>query len=302
MATKILLRARASRRRAPTSASPAARRRPSTSAPPTCIESWLARRDPSLENTTVDAGRSAAERAAMRCRELILRARDLWSRADTHRIVGARSLQPRPQFAAMLLVALTVTAAHIAPCADDACIRRAPPPTARSRSPASPASRRRRKAALSAWARCASARRPSGARDVVLDDGTLRRTVGARTLRSSREPVAAAGCASSRRPPSRSRGWSRRRRARAARGGAAARAQRLGADALRAGGRRRAARAPPPLRAAARADVVVVVVGGGGRPGAVGRADGAAGAQAAHRRRPLHRARPRAVAPPGRFG
>ena len=41
-------------------------------------------------------------------------------------IVGARSLQPRPQFATMLLVALTVTAAaHIAPCADDACIRRA---------------------------------------------------------------------------------------------------------------------------------------------------------------------------------
>ena len=40
---------------------------------------------------------------------------------DTHRICR------RPQFAAMLLslFALTVTTAQIAPCADDACIRRA---------------------------------------------------------------------------------------------------------------------------------------------------------------------------------
>ena len=95
-----------------------------------------------------------------------------------------------------LSFALTVTtSAHIAPCADDACIRRALSADGAVAVTGVAGLAAARKAALSAWARCAAARRPSGARDVVLDDGTLRRTVGARTLRSSREPFAAAGCA-----------------------------------------------------------------------------------------------------------
>ena len=232
---------------------------------------------------------------------------DLWSIGTRTAFVGARSLQPRPQFAAMLLsfalsFALTVTAAQIAPCADDACIRRAlsADDAVAVTGVAGLAAARRRRSRVGA---CLG-KRPSGARDVTPTTARC----GAPSARAPCAPPRALWppAARARGVPLCSRGWSRRRR-NVLRAVEPLRAQRLGADASEqvADGEQLEhlhLYVPPRADVVVVVVVAVVVVGGGGRPGAVGRAEGAAGAQAAHRRRPLHRARPRAVAPPGRFG